>query len=177
MRRLLILLILTGCTPADTGNSSVADPSVDWRETTLPIVTDRDHYSYESGEWGDEILIRSTLTAPEAQPLYIVNCNGRFPTGLQKLGDGVWTDSWASVENQCLSSPITIGPGESHEYEIVIREGSGSLLGPRVSHPLPSPGTYRVVWHSVLTSYDPDRYPLGELLPLEQRVSAPIMIE
>jgi hypothetical protein len=140
------------------------------------ISTDRSHhYRFVEGPHGDELVIRSTLTAPADDPLYVVNCNGQISTGLQAERDGLWTDVWTGAINQCLSEPIVIPPGESYGYDVLVRRGSGSVKDG--VNDLPPPGTYRVVWHGVLRSFDPERYPFGEPIPEELRTSSPIVIE
>jgi hypothetical protein len=39
------------------------------------------------------------------------------------------------------------------------------------------PGTYRVIWYGILTSFDMDARPFGEELAVERRVSSAITIE
>lgn len=139
------------------------------------ISTDRAHYRFVDGPHGDELSIRTTLTAPADHPLYVVNCNGQISTGLQAERDGLWTDVWTGMINQCLSEPIVISPGESYDYDVLVRRGSGSMKD--AVDDLPPPGTYRVVWHGVLSSFDAERYPFGEPVPEELRTSNPIVIE
>lgn len=153
----------------------IATPAAEAEADQPAVTTDRVRYRYAPAEHGDEVEIRSTLTAPDDQTVYIVNCNGAISIGLQRQTDGVWLNAWASIINQCLSPPIIVQPGRSHEHAFFVRRGSGSMRDdPRDTLPR---GVYRVIWNGVLTSFDEARYPFGAELPAEQRVSAPIVLE
>ncbi len=158
-------------TPAAPNDHDASTP----KPESAGLTTDHDRYRFVDGPYGDELTIPSTLTAPAGQPLYLVNCNGQISTGLQSESDGVWTDAWVGLINQCLSDPIVIQPGESHHYDVLIRRGSGGMTGG--AGELPPPGTYRVAWHGVLSSFNAQRYPFGEPVPEELRTAKPIVIE
>lgn len=117
-----------------------------------------------AGPYGPQLTMKTTLRAPADRPLYVVNCNGAMTHGLQRLEGGTWTNAWIAEINGCYSRPIVIPPG-----------GHYSAIMTPVSRPATwtiTPGTYRAVWHNVLLSEDP-----REELPLEQRVSAPFVVE
>ena len=139
------------------------------------ISTDRQRYSFADGQHGREVTIRATFTAPGPDTVYLVNCNGAILTGLQAEVDGGWQDVWSTLTNQCLSEPIEVAPGEQHSDLMMIRRGAGTMLPRGDGTETPGSGTYRVVWRGVLTSTE--GYPRGDELPLEQRVSAPFLIE
>ena len=142
-----------------------------------PITTDRSRYVMEEGPFGPETTIATTFTAPPATTVYIVNCNGAFSPGLQKLIDGAWVDVWAAETNQCLSLPIVIPPGGSHSTTMTVESSADSRVESRTSDRRIGTGTYRAVWYGLYTSFDMNQYPFGDELPVDQRVSAPFEIE
>ncbi len=142
-----------------------------------PIRTDRERYVFRYGFFGPEITIVSTFRAPKERPLYVVNCNGAMSYGLQRLVDGKWINAWGAVTNACLSEPIVIAAGSERTEPIILRPGVGAVIYPREDRKLIEAGTYRVVWHGVLTSFDFNARPFGDELPLEQRASAPFLVE
>ena len=78
---------------------------------------------------------------------------------MQKAGEWVW--AWNPLLLLCLSPPIVIEPDEVYRTTLDV-----------VGIPPPDVSTaYRIAWGTGLSSYDPDRYPFGELIPLEERVS------
>lgn len=180
---IVFIMLLPACHRDDShaGTISPASPAPSSPDTGQPsssrpaITTDAERYSFEPGEHGAELEIRSTLHAPPNQTVYVVNCNGQIAAGLQSFQNDVWTDSWAGVINQCLSEPIIIPPGGSHDLTLLVRRGSGSMVDGEGDNP--PPGTYRVIWYGALDSFDGSRYPFGNVLPVEQRVSEPIIID
>jgi len=164
---LSLLVLLAGCTSSDEA------PPV--REA--PIRTDRSAYTVGSGQFGPELKIVSTLRAPADRAVYVVNCNGAISPGLQRRAGDTWVDAWIAATDACLSAPIVIPPGGTHTAELLIRPGAGAVLYPRPNNDTLEPGTYRVVWHGALTSFDANTRPFGPDLPLEQRVSAPFTID
>lgn len=171
------LAFLAACTP------DVAPPvAVDRSTTTMPpaitapIRTDRAAYRFTEGAQGPELTIVATFRAPADRAASIVNCNGASSTGLQRKAGETWIDAWTIAINGCLSPPIVVPPGGEHTARIFVHERSGAVLYPRGRGLLES-GTYRVVWHGVLASFDASARPFGAELPLEERVSAPFTIE
>jgi hypothetical protein len=133
------------------------------------ITTDRSQYELRPGRYGPETTIVTTFTAPADKTVYLMNCNGAFSIGLERRVENEWTNAWTSEINGCASQPIVIRAGQSYTgtATVVSRE--------EISRPVPA-GTYRAVWYGVFTSYDPHERAMGTELPLEQRVSAPIVI-
>ena len=168
MRRLLILTLLAACAQPATQPAAVA-PAI--------IQTDRTRYVRQQGQFGDEITIKARFTNTTGAPVYLVNCNGAFTWGLQRQVGGRWVDAWVGATNACLSPPIVVAPGKTHEGSVIVRRGSGAVLYPRRDPEHPEPGTYRVVWHNMLSSFDPNVTPFGPDVPVERRVSPPITIE
>jgi hypothetical protein len=140
-----------------------------------PIRTDQSHYAFRHAFFGPETTIVATLHA--RQNLYVVNCNGAIMAGMQRLVGGKWVQAWGAVTNACLSEPIVIAAGKTHTDPIILRPGAGAVIYPKEARQLIEPGTYRVVWHGVLTSFDFRARPLGPEVPVEQRASAPFVIE
>ncbi|MFL6246903.1 MAG: hypothetical protein ACJ74H_12810 [Thermoanaerobaculia bacterium] len=134
-----------------------------------PVETDRARYVFHEGPFGPETTIVSTYTAPANHDVYLLNCNGAFAVGLQRPNGDRWEHVWAPAMSACMSAPIVIRAGESRQATIVVT--------PRRMDAKIDTGTYRVVWHGLLGSYDPNASPPGLDLPIEQRVSAPIHID
>jgi hypothetical protein len=129
------------------------------------------------GAYGPETTITTTFTNSTGRPLYLVNCNGSFSTGLQQKENERWIDVWAPEMNACLSPPIVIQPGEHRSTTIVPASGAHAAVSSRDNSTRINGGTYRVAWHGLYTSFDMNAHPWGEELPLEQRVSAAIIID
>ena len=140
------------------------------------IRTDAERYILRPGPYGSEATLIATFTAPADTTVHLLHCNGAISWGLQRLAGGRWTDAWGAETNGCLSPPIVVPAGAAHTetLTVVSREGLPTLG--TVQHAVP-PGTYRVAWYQVLTSFDPGLRPLGGELALPHRVSAPIEIE
>lgn len=146
-----------------------------------PIRTDADRYLLHPRQVGQiathQATIVSRFTAPRDTTVYILHCNGAIAWGLQRLDEGVWRDAWVATTNGCLSAPKVVRAGEAHVETLgVVSRTDVPNPGSFIQHEV-QPGTYRVVWYQVLTSFDLDARPFGPELGLEQRVSQPFEIE
>ncbi len=182
-RVLLIAVLLSACArPAETpavGTAAPPKPRPAAQKPAAPpapIRTDRTSYVLTIGPDGPEATIVSTLRAPADQTLYIVNCNNAVGATLQRKVGETWEYAFTSGSAACLSAPIVIPPGGEHTSSVYIQERPDAMPGPRNGGRI-EPGTYRVIWSGVLTSFDMNKQGFGPELPLEQRVSAPITIE
>ena len=169
MKRLipLLLLILTACTER-VASPPPAEPAP--KPVDAPVLTDHTRYVFQPGPYGPQTTIVTTFQPDRT--VYVMNCNGAMTHGLQRLQAGQWVDAWVTEINGCFSSPIVIPAGGRRVATMtpVSRAGIWTI----------EPGTYRAVWHNVYTSFVPDAppgRPLGEVLPLERRVSAPFVID
>ena len=142
-----------------------------------PIQTDRDHYVLAPGPIGEEATIIATFSAPKDTAVYILHCNGAIMWGLQRLVDERWIDVWGATTNGCLSAPIVVPPGGSFTDTLVVSSRTDVPRNAGTVQAEVPPGSYRMVWYQVLTSFDPELRPFGGELPVEQRASAPITIE
>jgi len=142
-----------------------------------PVETDRPRYVLQEGPFGPETTIVSKYTAPTEHDVYLLNCNGAFAVGLQRPNGDQWEHVWAPGMNACMSAPIVIHAGQSRDATIVVESGVDAAVSSRSTETKIATGTYRVVWHGLLGSYDPNASPPGTDLPIEQRVSAPIFIQ
>ena len=140
------------------------------------IVTDASRYAFHAGQFGREARIIATFTAPPETAVYILHCNGAIGWGLQRLDGDRWTDAWAAMTNGCLSPPKEVPGGTAHVETLTV-VSRPDLAAPGSIREVVPPGTYRVVWYQVLTSFDPRARPFGPELPLERRVSGPVVIE
>ena len=142
-----------------------------------PVRTDRTRYVLAEGPFGPETTIVTTFRAPADRRVYLVNCNGAFALGLQRLDGDRWVDAWGAEMNACLSAPIVIPAGRQHSGTMTVASGADAVVSGRRTERRIVSGTYRAVWYGVLTSFDFKRRPFGDELPLEQRSSAPFVIE
>ena len=118
------------------------------------------------------VQIPYSFTNRTGSTVYIPNCNGGFSLSLQMQEAGEWVHAWSPVILLCLSPPIVIEPDEVYQTTVdVVGCTSGGSCSPRLILPPTASTPYRIVWWAALSSYDPDRYPFGDLIPLEERVS------
>lgn len=170
----MLVALALGCRErgVDTAGSGVKEKRTVDRavETMYAIETDRSEYALVEGAYGPQVRIVASFTAPEDSAVFIVNCNGAITTGLQRRDGSEWRNAWIAETNGCMSAPIVVDPGATHtETMAVVSRDPGSGLIQR--------GTYRVAWHNMYTSFDPESLSAGVELPLAQRISAPIFIE
>ena len=161
----LLLAASSGCREASAPRSG-----------TAPIQTDAAAYQLEAGPSGYATGIGFVFTNPRQAPVYVVNCGGNAPPGLEKFVDGQWISAWSAIVPLCLSPPIVIAAGQVYHGHLQLFAGyPANNVYPKFDTPQ-IPGEYRLVWYGVLTSYDDRVYPFGEPLPLEQRVSDPFTL-
>lgn len=141
-----------------------------------PITTDRTRYTLQEGPYGPETTIVSTYTAPAGRPVYLLNCNGVSPVGLQRRVGNDWVMVWNIEMNACASASIVIPPGGRHTAAFTAAPGVDALVESRRTETRLDPGTYRVIWHGLAASEHPVEGN-HDLLPVEHRVSAPIVID
>ena len=165
----IVLLGLLGCAPRAERAPASAAPAV---ATTAGIATDRAQYALAPGPYGLQTRIITTFRAPADTTAWILHCNGAIAWGLQRQVDGSWRDAWVVMTDQCLSPAIIIF-GDSAFVDTLIFSASA---GAAIDSAGIGPGTYRVAFYNVLTSFDAAARPFGPELPLEQRVSAPITL-
>lgn len=129
-----------------------------------PARTDEPVYSFAPGQFGPELRIRSTFTAPADTALHLANCNGAFSWRLQKVSGQDWADAWSPAMDACLSAPILIPPSGTHTGTHLVRPGAGArLLAPSGENELDE-GTYRLVWDGLSRAK-------GGAVPLASRLS------
>ncbi len=136
------------------------------------FVTDSMSYTLQRGSVGFEGRIRVAYTNRTSETSYIVNCNGATSLVLQKRVGDAWVTAWAPVIPLCLSQPITTAAGAHQSMNVVVFGGfRGSNFFPQFSvADAEIPGTYRIVWRDLLSSYQ-DKLPFGTPLAEEHRVS------
>jgi len=167
----LLLAASSGCREASAPRGGAAP-----RSGTAPIQTDAAAYQLEAGSTGYAATIGFVFTNPRQAPVYVVNCGGSAPPGLEKFVDGAWIRAWSAIVPLCLSAPIVIAAGQEYHGHLQLFAGyPANNVYPKFDTPQ-IPGEYRLVWYGVLTSYDDRVYPFGEPVPLEQRVSDPFTL-
>ena len=176
---IVVVAVLMGCTKtAEPPAARVEKPPPALPVRKAAIETDRPRYALREGPFGPETTIVTTFTAPADRTVYLTNCNGAFPMGLQRrVGKDTWGHAWAAEMNACLSEPIVIPPGGRHSGTMTVQPGADAVVSSRRTETKIEGGVYRAVWYGALTSFDFRARPFGEELPLEQRVSAPFVID
>lgn len=140
------------------------------RETAPLFQTDSLAYTLVAGSHGYQAEIEVRFTNRTASRVYFVNCNGGTSLSLEKLINFRWQAVWSPALPGCLSPPITVPRGGTHDTRIRVFGGyPGNNAWPKFAVTDVS-GTYRAVWHDALWSYQ-DRLPFGVPLDLEHRVS------
>jgi hypothetical protein len=159
----LAALALAACSSATESDGAAL--------TALPdFQTDSVAYTLRSTDVGYEGTIGVRFTNRTSTTANFVNCRGGTGVELQKLVDNTWTSAWSPALLACLSAPIVVAPGGTHQSIISIFAGyKGSNYFPQFNI-TDIPGVYRAVWTEVVTDYQ-DRLPFGNPLPLEHRVS------
>ena len=119
-----------------------------------------------------------SFTNRTGSTVYVPNCLGAFDVSLETLEAGGWVYVWSGAIPACRSPPIVIEPDEV--YETTLNVGgctSGGNCSPHLNLSRITSAPVRIVWGTGLSSYDRDRYPPGELIPLEERVSNSFRLE
>jgi hypothetical protein len=178
---LLLALLLVACSRvADTPSPRPQQDQPAAQENVQPAPsgasTDKQHYAMVEGPYGPLTVITTTLTAPHDKRIYITNCNGAMSVGLQQQVVSEWKDVWSPAMNACLSLPIVIEPAKSLTTTITPASGAHAAIDSVANGTNIEGGTYRVAWHGVYTSFDMNKQPWGEELPLSDRVSPPFSI-
>jgi hypothetical protein len=147
-------------------------------DARAPLVTDARRYVLRPGRVGAEATVIAMFRAPADRAVHVLHCNGAISWGLQKKVGGRWVDAWVAETNGCLSPPMVVPAGGDlvDTLTLVSRDDVPAPATGTVRHAI-EPGTYRLAWHNVLTSFDPRARPMGPDLPIGQRVSNPITIE
>jgi hypothetical protein len=157
---------------------TAGDPSLDRslvRDTTALFQTDSLTYTLRRGILGYSGVIKVRFTNRTGGTVYFVNCNGITGAGLEKRVGGRWIPAWSPVVPACLSAPITVPAGGSYEEQIGVFGGyPDSNAAPEFTVER-IPGIYRAVYRP-LRSYQEVGPTIGEPLPLEYRVSNPVVL-
>ena len=155
--------------PERTADSAPAPPALA-RDTAAPFQTDSLAYHLT---WRDDryegsasVLFRNQT----ADTAYFVNCNGATGFQLEREEAGKWVAVWAPPQNQCLSAPIVVPPGDSLRRTTILLDGyQPDTPGAR---PLSADSSlHRLVWTAMVHHYARRPPPFGAEVPLVQRVS------
>lgn len=95
---------------------------------------------------------------------------------LQKRVGARWQQVWGSITLLCLSPPVVIAPGDRYTDTLEVFGGTpGKPIAPTLQVPEVE-GEYRLVWTQLRGPFDAPRYPQGDSLPLERKVSNPFAL-
>ncbi len=141
-----------------------------------PVVMGSELFVLEAGTAGWSGTLTFEYRNQTDRTISLLNCRGNFGLRLEKWMGQEWVLGWAPVLQLCLSPPIEISPGESHEHELHVFGGfpDGNVYPKFFVDEIS--GHYRLVITSGYWDYDPDGPEWGELVPLEERVSRPFRL-
>lgn len=171
-----LVLLMAACSPTTKSGTASGTKENEVPAPAFPIQTDSTHYVLQPDPFGHVTTIIATFTAPKDTTVHIIHCNGAISWGLQRLEDGHWVDAWVATTNGCLSPPFVVTAGGVRTDTLGLISRSDVPLTGSIQHHV-GPGTYRVVWYNVVTSFDLEARHFGPELSLEHRVSGPITIE
>jgi hypothetical protein len=169
----IALTALTACgydpaaplVPIDEPPVVVVEVPTPSRDESALFQTDSLRYALVDQDGGAAATIGVRFTNVTGSTAYFVNCNGMPVYYLEKLVDDTWSIVWSPVFLACLSDPIVVARGNTHDLVLRVyanNPGYPTFNGSAV------PGVYRLVWSNVLSSYT-ERSDAS--LPLEKRVS------
>jgi len=145
------------------------------RDESAPIQTDRLHYVARRRYEGVEFSVPFTYTNRSADTVFLPNC--RVESGvdldmaLQKRVRGQWHRVWGSGTLLCLSPPVVIAPGKTYTDTLEVFGGTpGKQVYPEFEV-REVEGEYRLAWTQLRGPFDAARYPQGDTLPLDAKVS------
>lgn len=142
------------------------------------VTTDQQSYRPRRTAVAVELDIVTTFTNRTGEPVRLHPCG---PTSqpafsLEKWVDGAWKPAWGQACPAILMlDPPEVAPGASRTDTARVRAMLGPNAMPRFEVE-PIAGSYRVVYAQVYRGWRPNEG-VGELLPLEQRVSNTFRIE
>jgi hypothetical protein len=156
-----------------TARDSAAAMSVD---TLHALRTDRAAYQWTIADSTYQVAIPITFHNESPDTIYIVNCNGQLPFGVERRYDDAWAPFWMAPTNACLSAPMVIEPGDTFRHttgiainlrnrDLPVGAGEDALVG-----------EFRLVWHSIVKHYS-TRPAFGDTLPLAVRRSNTFKLE
>jgi hypothetical protein len=141
-----------------------------------PIRTDKDVYVLTSHNRGWHGEIRYSYANRTGRTVSLLNCRGVYRVRLEKWQDGGWVLAYDMILQACLSPPIHIPPGASHEGRLVIDVGArGSNNYPKLEID-EIDGQYRLVIDDAFWNYNHDGPAWGDKLPLAERSSGAFQI-
>lgn len=115
-----------------------------------------------------QLTIETEYTNTTENTVYFIGCHHPSAPQLQKYQGGKWVTVYSPIENQCLSPPWDIAPGETYRetYQVY-----GYLPGHNAAPTFDAsiPGRYRLVRDIYQQLSDPLHE--SELLPFSERIS------
>jgi hypothetical protein len=170
---LLAAVVAVGaCSSSETPPDSEAPPNFEapadfGGETARGFRTSRLHYDARRVADGIEINIPYVYRNATGDSVYFVNCNEIIVPSLEKRIGDTWSSVWTGSSPACMSLPVVVPP--DGEYRDTARVLARPDMDPQFNVADPD-GTYRLVWHGVVHSYE-NKPPLGTPLPQDERTS------
>jgi hypothetical protein len=162
------LVLLAGCGLHDSDHAVLeAPPPGD----ASAILSEQDAYVLQPTGDGWESTLRFSYRNESDATISLLNCRGGFALQLEKWQDDSWVPAWSPVVLGCLSAPIEIPPGETHEFDVGVFGGyPDGNVHPRFEVDQLD-GYYRLVVTSAFWNYDAASPGWGDEVPLRYRVS------
>jgi hypothetical protein len=151
------LLALAGCEPSQP----VETPATVVRPTFAPPPLAPSFVSIVSVARFPAITYR--VTAPRTHALFLENCNGARPWGLEHEEAGAWVPAWTAELNGCHSQPLEIAAGTAREFSETVSLRPGETL---------PPPPYRVAAYGVYFTHDSPDHAANREVPHDFRLSA-----
>lgn len=137
---------------------------------SAPVAVDSNLYVLTQTSHGWETTIGFTFTNVSDREIEIENCQGAYFVNLEAQVNGAWETAWSPVIPLCLSAPIVLAPGATHEKDLLVTAGEpGSNTYPQFEiEDLNRPFRINLVAAS---------WQNQETVPEQYRISAPFLIK
>ena len=165
----IALLACSGGESKPATDSAPTSPAVE-RDTAAAFQTDSlaYHLTWRVDRYEGSASVLYRNHTPDTA--YFVNCNGATGFQLEREEAGKWIAVWAPPQNQCLSAPIIVPPGDSLRRTTILLDGYQP--GSPGARPLNADSSlHRLVWTAMVHHYAKRPPPFGADVPVEQRVS------
>lgn len=171
-KRLLLILAMVSCSSSEPlADTEIPSEAVVTRDSSAPIQTDSLSYALERAALGWVARIPFTYRNPTRDTIYVVNCNRSLAIALQQRVGSAWRTDWDPVLPMCLSAPIKIAPSAVYVDTLEIFGARPNTNTVPEFRDTTFTGTYRLVWHNLVTNYRTDGGDFGNPVRLEHRYS------
>jgi hypothetical protein len=167
--QIILMMLVVWLPPLFPGCAPINPAGYDENDKGPPIQTEKEAYVVSRIGHGLEVSIKVIYTNRTGRTVYLPTCIVVHPPLLEKRVDGKWALAYAAIVPLCIGPPVQIKSATTYSYIFNMHARLPTDEAPRFL-PETVDGTYRLVWE-IYETWTPDKYPLGKLLSLEQRVS------